>query len=48
MTNELLTARFNENDERQMTEEAHLYDSIIEERNHKLTTTIMRFVKRDQ
>ena len=48
MTNELLTARFNENDENQMTEEAHLYDNIIAERNYKLTTTILRFVEKDQ
>lgn len=48
MTNELLTARFNENDEDQMIEEEHLYDNIIAERNHKLTSTILRFVKKDQ
>ena len=48
MTNELLTARFNENDEDQMIDEAHMYDNIIEERNHKLTSTILRFVEKDQ
>lgn len=48
MTNELLTARFNENDEDQMIEEARLYDNIIAERNQKLTSTILRFVEKDQ
>ena len=31
-----------------MTEEKQLYDHIIEERNHKLSTTVLRFLPKDQ
>ena len=47
MTNELLTARFNENDDQLELADMHLYDKIIKERNHNLVTTTLRFTKNE-
>ena len=47
MTNELLTARFNENEDQLELADMHLYDKIIKERNHNLVTTTLRFTKNE-
>ena len=46
MTNELLSARYLE-DENQLIEEG-IYDQVIQDRNHKINTTILRFIDEDQ
>ena len=49
LTNELLTARFNDESESQLkSDEMQFYDQIVQERNHKLATSNLRFVNKNQ